>query len=457
MAPNSQRRTNNDSRSTSLESGAHCSLFIEITYSNKRIFVSKVTEKIHYSRLPSGLGCGSNIAESLVILMAILLILLDPWHSLLSSAIGVQTYLLMVLLLTLLLIVNGLQGRLGDYSALGERPLSIFASVAVCLMICMLVRFDSIVGAKQIFGSVIVPFGLGAFLALLTSRNNLGLYLGAAQLIKVALLILLSDAYFQAFPKRPMLFDEAMYLLFGVGLDASVGMLIILVSSMRGWLKIAAGLFLPLLAFTLVGLNSRGLLVSGLFIGLLAVCFAKANRKAALWAFLGFTLSVVGFSLLLPGRTEHWGALLGTILSQIGLGNKPANINESTMIRLGSITWLTENRDISAFGTLPAAGDAYILTFHFFPLVLYYVCGLVGLILFTVLWAGVVHKAMSLIRCHDPILKVTGFFGLGAALQVGYWGLLFNSQVQFMLFGFFLAFPGIRNNNPISVSPSKIA
>lgn len=183
-------------------------------------------------------------------LMAVLLIFLDPWHTLLSSAIGVETYLLMVLLLTLLLIVIGLQGRLGDYSAFGEKSLFVFAAVAVCLMVFMLERFAPIVGAKRIFGAVIVPFGLGVFLALLTSRNNLGLYLGAAQLGKVALLLPLSDAYFQAFPKRPTLFDEAMYLLFGAGLVASVGMLIVLVSAMRGWLRIAACLFLPLWAST---------------------------------------------------------------------------------------------------------------------------------------------------------------------------------------------------------------
>lgn len=388
-------------------------------------------------------------------LMAVLLIFLDPWHTLLSSAIGVETYLLMVLLLTLLLIVIGLQGRLGDYSAFGEKSLFVFAAVAVCLMVFMLERFAPIVGAKRIFGAVIVPFGLGVFLALLTSRNNLGLYLGAAQLGKVALLLPLSDAYFQAFPKRPTLFDEAMYLLFGAGLVASVGMLIVLVSAMRGWLRIAACLFLPLLAFNVVGLNSRGQLVSALFIGLLAVCFAKANHKAALLAFLGFALSVVAVSLLLPGRTEHLEALLGTLLSLSGFGNNQAYVDGSTMIRVDSFIWLLQNRGISAFGSSLAAGDAHILTLHFFPLVLYYGCGLFGLILFTVLWAGVVHKTMSLIRCPDAILKITGFFGLEAAFQVGYWGLLFNSQVQFLLFGFFSHFPASETITLSVSAPQK--
>lgn len=211
----------------------------------------------------------------------------------------------------------------------------------------------------------------------------------------------------------------------------------------------------PFVGFNVVGLNSRGQLVSALFIGLLAVCFAKANHKAALLAFLGFALSVVAVSLLLPGRTEHLEALLGTLLSLSGFGNNQAYVDGSTMIRVDSFIWLLQNRGISAFGSSLAAGDAHILTLHFFPLVLYYGCGLFGLILFTVLWAGVVHKTMSLIRCPDAILKITGFFGLEAAFQVGYWGLLFNSQVQFLLFGFFLAFPGIRNNNFICVSPSK--
>lgn len=411
---------------------------------------------MHSSYLPLYLKQGKNIDEHLVMLMAVLLITLDPWHTLLSSAFGGQTYQLMVLLLTLSLTIIGLQGRLGDYFAFleGKSPF-VFASVAVCLMVFMLERFAPIIEVKRIFGSVIVPYGLGVFLALLTSRNNLGLYLGVAQLGKVALLIPLSHAFLQAFPKRPMLFDEPMYLLFGAGLDASVGMLIVLVSSPRAWLKIGACLFLPLLAFSVVGLNSRGQLVSALLIGLLVVCFSKANRKAALLAFLGFTLSAVACLLLLPGRREHLEALLGTILFWSGFSNNQAYVDGSTAIRLDSIIWLLQNKAISAFGTSLAADDAHIITFHLFPLVLYYGCGLVGLILFTVLWAGVVHKSMSMIRCPDVILKVTGLFGLGAALQVGYWGLLFNSQVQFLLFGFFLTYPAIRNDNSICFSPSK--
>ncbi len=372
--------------------------------------------------------------ENAVMFLVTTLIFLDPWHTFIARAIGVSIYSPLVLI-TLFLLVSVI--GLGEIDQPAPRVKSIyFIYAATCLSVLIFIRFSPVAGGGRILGSVIVPLCIGLLLSLLKCKRELGCYFGGALLIKVAILLPLASTYFNGYPKRPEIFGEAIYLLLGVGLDAFVGAAIFAFSNTQNWSRLFAALLLFLLAFNILGLNSRGLLVSSLFIAFLAVFSSRDKFKSAALGLLIYIVGVILFLILLPGRLEHLNSLLGTLLRLCGLGYYQAHSDTSAIIRADSILWLAQMKKVTLLGQQLTPIDGPVLEFHFFPLVIFFGAGLVGFSLFMILWGRGVYNALKLIKLEDVESKIIGFFIIGTALQIWYWGLLFNSQVTFIILGF---------------------
>lgn len=394
-------------------------------------------------RLRTGFAVGRSIAINPAMVMVVLLIFLDPWHTFLSGIVGLPTYSLTVLL-TLIIIAFQFAKGSGDFSVFSEKYFYVYILIAISLMAIVFVRFSHVAGAEKIFGSVVFPFGVGVLIALVKDKNNLGYYLGVALLFKLVLLVPLAHDYFQAYPKRPTLNGEAIYLLFGVGLDAIVGMLIAAASTTHSKIRLIVILLLPVAAFNLVGMNSRGLIVSSLFIGMMAACLGKVQHRYTAMAFLCYVASVFAAFHLLPERAAHLDSMLGTLLSYLGDGSYQGPIDDSTAIRMNDLWQVLQLGSIDALGHNLTKDDAYLLGIHFFPLVVGYGAGYFGLALFVIIWGVVAFRTLKLIACSYATIKFTGLFGLATVLQIGYFGVLFNSQVVFLVFGFFLALPSLN-------------
>lgn len=391
--------------------------------------------------MPSFFRISDSVTQYLIIFIAVLLLILDPLHTFLADMLGIPTYTPLVLFGFLLVFYQSVRGNL-DYGSLIDIRIAFILLVAIGIFAFLLTRFEAVVGVKRIFGSVIAPFSFGVFLALMKNKNQVIRYFGVVQFMKILMLLFLAEAYFLGYPKRPEFLGEAMYLLFGMALDAAVGLLIVVISSVRFPLNAAAWLLVPLLALNIVGLNSRAMLVSSLLIAFLAVCFQRSRRKAALLAFLVYVGALFATLFLLPGRVEHWQALIGTLQSWFGFGSYQGYVDTSTLIRLESVFG---GQKLNLFEDSHTA-DRNLITSHFLFSTLYS-AGFTCFVLFLVLWCGVIWKSIGLIRNTHVVLKIVGFFGFSAALNVLYFGLLFNSQIVFLLFGFVLVYPVAKNGN----------
>lgn len=314
------------------------------------------------------------------------------------------------------------------------------SAIFLILTALLFSRFSSHVGPARILGAITVPYLIGLLYSKYVLPDRFGQILYLGLILKCLALISLWPSYFDILPKRPLFDGRAAYLWFGWGLDALACMLVLKLSGVGKTYRAAIYAVLAVLAFNLVGMNSRTLLfLSGLFA--LSVFFFDSPRfKASAVGVTVFLLSALSFISWIPGRIDHVNSMLQTFLcTSAGYDcDSLSYLDKSTELRIEPIISGGGIPENLIFGDAVGEHDAQYLGNHFWPLAVFKYGGVFGLACFIGLILYFLSRTLATIFSSRQGDRFLGLFALSLIFQVFYAGNIFNNPVLFLMMGFML-------------------